>query len=189
MAIQKDSMPEERARYLAEATALANSTGNKLAKAQLGELVWNTKKNPTQTDLYNFGMGYYQAGVYKKSDSIFCGLYRAQYPDQVFGYLWCARSNNAQDDSTSSGGLAVDSYQKLAQFARSSPDSAKFKKQIIESYSYLASYYNNIKKDKPTAIEYLRKILEVDPDNAQVKQFIETLSKKPAAKPKAAATK
>ncbi|HSZ84855.1 MAG TPA: hypothetical protein VK787_02430 [Puia sp.] len=189
MAIQRDSMPEERARYLAEATALANSTGNKLAKAQLAQLVYTTKKNPTQTDLYNWGIAYYQAGAYKTSDSIFCGLYRAQYPDQIFGYLWCARSNNAQDDSTSSGGLAVDSYQKLAQFARSSPDSAKFKSQIIEAYSYLATYSNNIKKDKAGAIDYLRKILEVDPTNTKVQQFIEVLSRKPAAKSKTAATK
>ncbi|HEY4874543.1 MAG TPA: hypothetical protein VIH86_03155, partial [Puia sp.] len=185
MAIQKDSMPDARAKYITEATALAKSTGNKLAQAQLAELVFTTKKNPTQTDLYNFGFSNYQAGYYKKSDSIFCGIYRSQYPDQIFGYLWCARSNNAQDDSTSSGGLAVDSYQKLAQFARSSPDSAKFKKQIIESYSYLAAYSNNIKKDKAAAIDYLHKILEVDPTNTQAQQFIEILNRKPAARPKA----
>ncbi|HLY69938.1 MAG TPA: tetratricopeptide repeat protein [Puia sp.] len=185
MAIQKDSMPESKSKYISEATALAKSTGNKLAQAQLAELVYTTKKNPTQTDLYNWGMGYYQAGRYKTSDSIFCGLYRSQYPDQIFGYLWCARSNHAQDDSTSSGGLAVDSYQKLAQFGRSSPDSAKFKSQIIEAYSYLAAYSNNIKKDKAAAIDYLNKILEVDPTNAQAKQFIEILNRKPAPRPKA----
>ncbi|HLX93356.1 MAG TPA: hypothetical protein VKR32_16845 [Puia sp.] len=185
MAIQKDSMPEDKNRYIAEATALAKSTGNKRAQAQLAELVYKTKKNPTQTDLYNWGMGYYQAGEYKTSDSIFCGMYETQYPDQIYGFLWCARSKHAQDDSTSSGGVAVDAYEKLAQFARSSPDSAKFKSQAIEAYSYLAVYANNVKKDKQAAIGYLEKILEVDPNNASAKQFIEALEKKPAQRPRA----
>ena len=33
---------------------------------------------------------------------------------KVFGYLWCARSKQAQDDSLNSQGLAVDAYEKLA---------------------------------------------------------------------------
>jgi len=89
-------------------------------------------------------------------------------------------SKSAEDDSTGSQGLAVDAYDKLAQFARSSPDSAKYKGQTIEAYFYLASYSNDVKKDKPAAISYLQKVLEVDPTNATAKQFIDILTRPPA---------
>ncbi|HXB42730.1 MAG TPA: hypothetical protein VNV85_01670, partial [Puia sp.] len=125
----------------------------------------------------------YQAGNFTTSDSIFCGLYETSYPNEIFGYLWCARSKRAQDDSTNSGGLAVDAYGKLAQFGRSSPDSIKYKSQTIESYFYLAQYSNDIKKDKPAAISNLQKILEVDPTNPTAKQFLEILQKPPAKQP------
>ena len=65
-----------------------------------------------------------------------------------------------------SQGLAVDPYEKLASFIRSSPDSAKYKSQLIGAYFYLASYYNDVKKDKAKAIDYMQKVLEVDPTNA-----------------------
>ena len=63
-------------------------------------------------------MANYSAGNYKKADSIFCGTYESKYPNEVFGYLWCAKSKQAQDDSLNSQGLAVDAYEKLASFAQ-----------------------------------------------------------------------
>ena len=100
-------------------------------------------------------------------------------PTEIFGYLWCAKSKQAQDDSLNSQGLAVEAYEKLAQFARSIPDSAKYKSQVVGAYFYLASYYNDIKKDKPKAIEYMQKVLEVDPTNATAQKVVEMLTKPP----------
>jgi tetratricopeptide (TPR) repeat protein len=185
MAIQKDSMPEAKATYIGEATTLAKATGNKQAQAQLAELVYKTKKNPTQTDLYNWGFANYQAGNYKTSDSIFCGVYETQYPDQIYGYLWCSRSKRAQDDSLGSQGLAVDAWKKLAEMSMTI-DSNKYRATAIQSYSYLAAYYNNTKKDKENAILYLQKILAIDPTNADAANFIKILTAPPK---KAAATK
>jgi tetratricopeptide (TPR) repeat protein len=184
-AIRKDSLPDDINRYIAEATTLAKSTGNKQAQAQLGELVYTTKKNPSQTDMYNWGYGYYLAGNYKKADSIFCGIYETQYPNEIYGYLWCSRSKRAEDDSLGSQGLAVDAWQKLADKAKSL-DSAKYKSTIVQTYFYLAQYYNDIKKDKPTAIEYLKKILDTDPTNADATNAYKILTAPPR---KAAATK
>jgi len=136
-------------------------------------------------------MANYQAGNYKTADSIFCGIYEPKYPTEIYGYLWCARAKQAQDDSIGSQGLAVEAYDKLAQIGRGldstarvagTADSTKYKAQIVSSYSFLATYYNNIKKDKATAIAYLEKILEVDPTNADAPRFIEIL-KRPAKQP------
>jgi tetratricopeptide (TPR) repeat protein len=192
-AIDNDTVLDEKLEILRQAALNAKNSGNKPANAYWQGKLYAMKKAPSNSDLYNWGIANYQAGNYKTSDSIFCGLYQTQYPDQIFGYLWCARSKRAQDDSTNSGGLAVDAYGKLAQFGRSSPDSLKYKSQIIESYFYLAQYNNDIKKDKPAAISYLQKVLEVDPTNPTAKQFLEILqrppAKQPAQKPKPKGTK
>jgi len=207
-AITLDTLPENKAKYAAEASDLAKKLGNKKAMAEVAGIVYASKKDPVNTDLYNWGFANYQAGNYKTADSIFCGIYETKYPTEIFGYLWCARSKVAQDDSVGSNGYAVEAYQKLAQVARGldstakiagSADSTKYKAQIINSYSQLAGYYNNIKKDRESAMTYLRKILEVDPSNADAQRFITILEKaaqkqqaRPAsgtAKPKAGGAK
>jgi tetratricopeptide (TPR) repeat protein len=188
LAVEKDTSADGKAKLIKEAADLAKKTGNRVAYADWMGKLYRTNKNPSNADLYNWGYANYQAGNYKLADSIFCGLYQSKYPNEIYGYLWCARSKQAQDDSTNSGGLAVEAYEKLAQMGRSldsaakaagSPDSVKYRPQILQAYFYLASYYNDIKKDKQAAISYLEKVLEVDPTNATAPKFIEIL-KKPA---------
>ena len=131
----------------------------------------------------------YQAGNYATSDSIFCGLYQSKYPNQIFGYLWCARSKQAMDDSSNSKGLAVEAYKILAEKARQF-DPVKFKSQAISSYFYLVQYYNDVAKNKEVAISYCDSVLRVDSTNAdaiRVKTILtapppkQPASKKPAA--------
>ena len=181
-AITKDTIDVEKAKFATEGLDLAKQQKNKQAAAYISEALYNSMKNPSNSDLYKYGMANYSAGNYKKADSIFCGVYETKYPTEIFGYLWCAKSKQAQDDSLNSQGLAVDAYIKLAQFARSIPDSSKYKTQTVGAYFYLASYYNDIKKDKPKAIEYMQKVLEVDPTNESAKKVIEILTK-PAKQP------
>jgi tetratricopeptide (TPR) repeat protein len=187
MAIARDTLQDNKTKYVKEASDLAKALGNKAISAELAGVLYSTIKEPNNTDLYNLGIANYQAGNYKTSDSIFCGIYTVKYPDQMYGYLWCARSKHAEDDSANSGGLAVDPYLKLADVLKKL-DSVKYKAQITEAYFYLAGYYHDIKKDKPLAIEYVQKILDVDPGNANATQIMEILKrpppKQPAQKPK-----
>ena len=181
-AILMDSVDADKMKFSAEAMDLAKQTNNKPAAAMISGAVYNSLKNPSNSDLFKYGTANYSAGNYKTADSIFCGVYESKYPNEIFGYLWCARSKQAQDDSTNSQGLAVDAYEKLAQFARASPDSAKYKSQIVSAYFYLASYYNDIKKDKPKAVGYMQKVLEVDPSNTSAQNIINSLTRKQPAK-------
>ena len=186
-AISMDTIETDKQKYAAEGLELAKQLHNKQAAAILSGAMYKSLKNPNNSDLFKYGTANYSAGNYKTADSIFCGVYETKYPTEIFGYLWCARSKQAQDDSLNSGGLAVDAYTKLAQFARSTADSAKYKSQIVSAYFYLASYYNDIKKDKPKAIEYMQKVLEVDPTNESARKVVDMLSKparQPAQKPK-----
>jgi cytochrome c-type biogenesis protein CcmH/NrfG len=202
LAIQKDTLAENKAKYLGQATALANKLGDKKALATIARIIYTGIKDPTNSDLYKFGIANYQAANYKTADSIFCGIYETKYPTEIYGYLWCARALQAQDDTLSSQGLAMGAWDKLAQVSRAidstakiagSADSIKYKPYILQSYFYLAQYYNDIKKDKETAVGYLRKVLEVDPTNAMAQKFIAILTapprRAPAVKPKAAGTK
>jgi tetratricopeptide (TPR) repeat protein len=187
LAIARDTLDENKSKYITEALDLAKKTHNKIAAAEFAAISYRSKKNPNETDLYNWGFANYSAGNFKTADTIFCQMYTSKYPDQIYGYLWCAKSKFAQDDSIGSQGLAVDAYEKLVQVAKRL-DSVKYKGQIVEAYLYLAGYYNNIKKDKQRAIEYLQKILDIDPGNKTATQYIEILkrpARQAATKPKA----
>jgi tetratricopeptide (TPR) repeat protein len=186
-AISMDTLDIDKQKFATEALDLAKQLHNKQAAAMLSGAMYKSIKNPTNSDLYKYGMANYSAGNYKTADSIFCGVYETRYPTEIFGYLWCAKSKQAEDDSLNSQGLAVQPYEKLAQFARSIPDSNKYKSQVVGAYFYLASYYNDVKKDKPKAIECMQKVLEVDPTNVTAQNVLKILTappRQPAQKPK-----
>ena len=182
-AIAKDTLVTNQEKYATAGLELAKKLKDIPATAQLSRALYATQKVPSNSDLYKFGMANYSIGNYKLADSVFCGVYESKFPNEIYGYLWCAKSKQAQDDSLNSQGLAVNAYEKLAQFARSIPDSAKYKSQVIGAYYYLASYYNDVKKDKEKAIGYMQKVLEVDPGNASAKNIIDMLTKPPARQP------
>jgi tetratricopeptide (TPR) repeat protein len=186
-AMAMDTLDSDKQKFANEGLELAKQLKDKQGAALLSGALYNSLKNPSNSDLFKYGMANYSAGNYKKADSIFCGVYESKYPTEIFGYLWCAKSLQAQDDSTNSKGLAVAAYEKLAQFGRSIPDSNKYKSQVVGAYFYLAGYYNDIKKDKPKAVEYMRKVLEVDPTNETALKVIDMLTKPPkqsSTKPK-----
>jgi cytochrome c-type biogenesis protein CcmH/NrfG len=176
MAVNKDTLIENKVKYIAKAAALAKKTGNRKAEAYWLGIAYKAKKNPNQNDLYNWGLSSYQSGNYALSDSIFCNLYQTNYPNEIYGYLWCARSKQAMDDSVNSKGLAVESYKMLAEKARQF-DPVKYKTQAVSSYFFLVQYYNDIAKDRPTAIGYCEKILEVDTANADARRIKDILNK------------
>lgn len=189
-AVGMDTVVENKVKYIQKGAALAKRLGNRAEEANWLGVAYNMDKNPTQTDLYNWGYAHYQAANYKTADSIFCNVYQGKYPNEIYGYLWCARSLQAQD-TTMEQGLAVDAYKKLAEMAMKI-DSVKFKNQAVSSHFYLVSYYNDIKKDKESAVNHIDSVLAIDPSNADAARIKDILTKpaKPAqqTKPKPKAT-
>lgn len=185
-AIDMDTALANKLQIIKDAANDAKTEGKRAAYAYWLGVEYPFLKAPTNADLYNVGIAYYQAGLYKTSDSVFCQQYETKYPDEIYGYLWCARSKTAEDDSIGSQGLAVEANIKLAEVGRrldstakvaGSADSVKYRSQVVNAYSQLAGYYNNIKKDRDNAMLYLHKILEVDPANPDAKRFIDILEK------------
>jgi Tfp pilus assembly protein PilF len=181
-AVEKDTVVENKIKYINKAAALAKKQGDRAQEANWLGIAYNLKKEPTQTDLYNWGYAHYQAANYVTADSIFCNIYQSKFPDQIYGYLWCARSKQAQDTAMVQG-IAVAPYEKLAEMA-AKLDSVKFKAQIISSYQYLTTYYNDAKKDSKTALTYVDKILAIDPSNQfanAAKPILQKAISKPAS--------
>lgn len=184
-AIAMDTVVDNKVKYINQAAALAKKLGDRKQEAIWLGVAYNLKPNPSQTDLYYWGMAHYQAASYKTADSIFCGLYQSKYPDQIHGYLWCARSKRAQDDSANFQGVATEAYTILAQ-KLIQMDSVKYKSQIIESYFYLITYNNDVKKDREAALDFTNKILAIEPTNAnalQIKGILERAGNRPATQP------
>lgn len=180
-AVEKDTAVVNKIKYIQKAAGLAKKQGNRKEEANWLGVAYRLDPKPNQNDLYNWGYANYQAANYKTADSIFCNVYQSQYPNEIYGYLWCARSLQAQD-TTMAQGLAVDAYKKLAEMAIKI-DSVKFKTQAISSHFYLVQYYNDIKKDKASAINHLDQVLAIDPTNADAIRIKEILNRPPARQP------
>jgi tetratricopeptide (TPR) repeat protein len=180
-AVEIDTVVENKIKYITKAAALAKKMGDRKQEANWLGIAYGLEKDPSQTDLYNWGMAHYQAANYTTADSIFCGLYQTKFPDQIYGYLWCARVKQAQDTSMVTG-IAAPAYEKLAEMAMKL-DSVKYKAQVISAWTYLTTYYNDAKKDSKTALTYVEKILQVDPSNQfanAAKPILQKASSKPA---------
>lgn len=188
LAIQKDTVVANKLKFIQSAAALAKSSGNLLQQAEWFGKAYALEKEPSQRDLYNWAYAYYQAGAYRQSDSLFCDVYVSQYPEEIYGYLWCARAKQAQD-TTMEQGLAVDAYKQLAEKAVTLDTTAdkQLKPYAINANFYLVSYYNDIAREKDTAIFYTDKVLEIDPTNEnaiRVKEILTAPPPKSSAQPR-----
>jgi hypothetical protein len=180
-----DTVMANKIKIIESAAAFAKSTGNRLLEADMLGAAYKLQPEPGARDLYNWAYAHYQAGNYLKSDSLFCNDYISKYADQIYGYLWCARSKQAQD-TTMEKGLAVDAYKSLAVKAveLDTTPTKQFLPYAKMANFYLVSYYNDIAKEKDTAIHYVDEVLKLDPtdENAiNVKKILTAPPKKTTA--------
>ncbi|MCC8146286.1 MAG: tetratricopeptide repeat protein [Bacteroidales bacterium] len=102
-------------------------------------------------------------------------------PESYLGYLFKGYLNAfldviAQSDETAVAGAAIPYYDKALEIMLAGNEDGKRNKEILDVYRYFASYYY-VQKDYPKALEYFRKILEMQPNNEDVKQTIEAIEK------------
>ena len=123
--------------------------------------------------MYDLGEAAYFAADYKLADSVFT-LYEQKFPDQIYGYLWRFKVAQAQDTSMETG-VVVQPAMDYLNFLKK--DSTKYKPQLVQVNGTLAGYYANVKKDKDSAIYYLKQILVYDPANPDAQKYIDALQK------------
>ena len=119
-------------------------------------------------DFYGLVRAYYYSKDFVNADSAASQMVKLQ-PDLPLGYLWRAKIN-VQIDIKNENWSAKPFFEMY--IAKVKPeDIEKYKKDLIDSYNYLAAYYAG-KKDCPNLKIYMEKVLELDADNAQAKKVI-----------------
>ncbi len=180
-----DTVLTSKIDFLKQGAEFLKSRADSLSRIREGDLRLEIVKlkgdKVGQRDFFDAGFAYYQGKNYEKADSIF-DVFTDRYPDEVYGPMMQYNIHRALD-STMEKGMAVPWAEKY--LALLEKDTAKNKKTIIGVASYLASYHANIAKDKEKALEYLRKMLVLDPTNEIIKNNISVLEKAPATKPPA----
>ena len=178
---------------------------NKLKQYDLGlqysSLYYKKKPNMNPADYFMLGRSYYstanslniksdsvvqkvdpiqqaadsvkQLEYFHVADSLFAKVEELT-PTSYLGSFWRGRVNSAIDKETTIG-LAKPFYEKALEIIILDPE--KYKKAISEVYAYLGFYYY-VKKDMPASMDYWKKLLAIDPDNAQAKDALKTLEKK-----------
>lgn len=167
---------------LDKAISMFEAKKNWCAAAEMRIVLAKARKTPLATDPFFIGLRFYQCGDYKRADSAFLA-YIAVAPDTLFGHYYRAKAMFALDTSMTVEpyvSTMVQEYRKTLDLAVM--DKVKFKNQAIESSKLLAGYFNNIKKDKDSAIIYLQKGLDFDPSNASIQELIDYLKKAPRPK-------
>jgi tetratricopeptide (TPR) repeat protein len=174
------------------------------------------------TDDYMYlGKTYYQMGNCVKADSVFLAITQKE-PENLQAYLWSANSR-AKCDPDFKDVMAKAAYELLIQKAKI--DTVKNKKEMMEGYSFMSSYYlfapkpdfdkaENFaykmisldpinktwqvkgyktlaliytkKKDYNTAIKFYKKVLTIDPADADAQNAIDLLNRAIRAQQQAA---
>ncbi len=107
---------------------------------------------------------------YGKAESALTSLIE-KVPTLAIAYIWQGRVKS-NFDPDSEAGLSKPFYEKFIELSNN--DVTKFKKELIEAYSYLG-YYFYIKEDNTLALQNWEKVLELDPENVQATAVIKQL--------------
>jgi tetratricopeptide (TPR) repeat protein len=179
-AVQMDSVYSSKMETVQKGIEYFEKKKKWVPAAEMRIVQTKSRKTPLPTDPFFIGLRFYQGGAYQRADSAL-KAYIALAPDTLFGHYYRAKTMFALDTSMTVEPYAstmVQEYQKTLQLAQN--DKIKFKAQAVESSKLLAGYYNNIKRDKDSAIAYLQKGLEFDPTNTSIQELIDYLKKTPS---------
>ena len=172
-----DSLAVEYLLKIPEIDSTRDDVYGKVAVICFKKKDWNcvisslTKKNHiTAQENFDLGKAYYFIGDYQNADSSFAHLSN-KVPDLAIAYFWHARVQTNFDPESDSG-LAKPYYEQFIQF--SNEDTTKFKKELIEAYSYLGYYYY-IKGENVNSKTYWQKVYALDPKNVQAIEALKSL--------------
>jgi tetratricopeptide (TPR) repeat protein len=175
-----DTTVDAKLGYLKKGIAYFKENKIRDKEALMIQKLIEIKPKPTLNDYFDLALAQYFTPDYAKSRATALVLIE-KYPDQVYGYEW-AYNNSQAIDTIKKDSIAVPDALKLYEFSQK--DTAKFRKQYINSIRYLAAYYINVAKDKDKSLEFFTKWLEADVANAAtIQQYIDQIKKMPVRPP------
>jgi TolA-binding protein len=161
-AIASDTSEKGKVNVARKAVGIFKKAGDQAKVAEWAIEAVRVAAVPSKVDIYNAGFENFKAGQFLRADSLF-DMYKTRYPNEVYGHYWCFRSLSVVD-STMEQGLAIEDATKFIEVAEA--DKVKNKATLITAYGYMAGYQANIKKDFASAIQFLDRIIAIDPANA-----------------------
>lgn len=177
-----DTVLSSKIDFLKQGAELFKAKGDSISRNKEGDirlLITNIKPRPSLNDYYDAGFAFYKGNNYTRADSMF-EIITVKFPDEIYG--WERRFQIGRIlDSTMEKGTAIPYALKYLEIIEK--DTTKNKREIISTSSYLAAYFANILKDPIKGIEYLKKMLVLDPLNVDILNNIKILEKSPAIKP------
>ncbi len=138
-------------------------------------------KKVTVVDYYLMGRAYYFGKAYNDADSAFAKVneMKADYAD---AYYWRGMSLSALDpeSKTDLPKPLMDKYIELqtADAVKFEANKEKWKKDLVNAYSYLGYYYlvrDKLADSKTKAREHYKKVLDLDPENVNAKKVLSEL--------------
>lgn len=173
---QLDTTLSLKVDFLKKGADKFKAKGDSINREKEGDLrvqILKIKENPSQRDFFDAGFAYYQAKNYPRADSIF-DVYVVKFPEESYGYMMEYNIHRAMD-STMEKGAAVPWAEKYLQILEK--DTVKNKNSILGVAGYLAQYHANIAKNREKAIEYLQRMLNLDPTNEAIRKNLDIMMK------------
>ena len=133
-------------------------------------------KGASPNDYFSLGKSYFYSGGFQRADTAFAKLNDVA-PTYATGFLWRAKANS-YIDSTSALGLAKPFYEKYIEIATADTSGMaanKYKSGLIESFKYMASYSFSNKETDNVILGYLKKIIDLDPEDEYAKTNIKSI--------------
>lgn len=128
------------------------------------------KGNLTGQEYFDLGKSYYFIQDYVKADTAFGSLIQ-KAPDLAIAYFWKARVKT-NFDMESEMGLARPYYETFTE--RAENDRLKFRKELVEAYSYLGYYYY-LQENNQKSKSFWEDVLSLDPENKQAIDAVKAL--------------
>jgi tetratricopeptide (TPR) repeat protein len=181
--VKADTIIDNKVELLRKGAAFFKGKGLREKEGDLLALLIQIRPKTSLNDMFDATRAFYFGKAYAKSKDMALKLIE-KFPNEVYGYDW-QFNNDRLVDSSYTLNLAVPSAIQLFEFSQK--DTAKFRKQYMNAAGFLLSYYANEAKDKDKAVEYVSKMLVLDPDNPSLKDIREKLlnpPKQPATPPK-----
>jgi len=180
-AVKADTTVDGKVELLKQGAALFKKKGLREQEGDLLAMLTQVRPKPSINDFFDATRAYYFALAYPKSLDMAMKMIE-NFPNEVYGYEWKFNNLKVLDSSYKDNKLvpAATEY-----FDFSAKDTAKYKKQYLAAAGFLLGYYANDAKDGVKALEYLNKMLLLDPTNdalLKIKPQLEKSAKQPGSK-------
>ena len=159
--VKVDTVVDNKVDLLRDAAALFKRKGMREKEGDLLSMIIQIRPKTSLNDMFDATRAYYFGQAYPKSLDMSNKMVE-KFPAEIYGYEWVVNNYKILDSSYTQNKL-IPATVTLFEFAQK--DTAKYRKQYMAAAGTLLNYYANEAKDKDKAVEYIDKMLYVEPQN------------------------